>query len=36
LKDRAREAVYGRLLEFYSPGNGVSFEANFWLVNAVK
>ena len=36
LKDRAREAVYERLLEFYSPGNGVSFEANFWLVNAVK
>ena len=34
LKDRAREAVYKRLFEFYSPGNGVAFEANFWLVNA--
>lgn len=34
LKDRAREAVYKSLFEFYSSGNGVAFEANFWLVNA--
>lgn len=34
LKARAREAVYQRLSEFYSAGAGVSFEANFWLVNA--
>lgn len=34
LKDRAREAVYKCLFEFYSPGNGVAFEANFWVVNA--
>ena len=36
LKDRAREAVYERLWAFYSPGEGVSFEANFWLVQAIK
>jgi ubiquinone/menaquinone biosynthesis C-methylase UbiE len=36
LKDPARTAVYERLSEFYSPGKGVSFEANFWLVNAVR
>jgi len=34
LKDRARTAVYERLSEFYSSGQGVSFEANFWLVTA--
>ena len=34
LKEPARTAVYERLSEFYSPGKGVSFEANFWLVNA--
>jgi len=36
LKEPARAAVYERLSEFYSPGKGVSFEANFWLVNAVR
>ena len=36
LKDSARAAVHERLLEFYLPGEGVSFEANFWLVNAVR
>jgi len=36
LKEPARTAVYERLSEFYSPGKGVSFEANFWLVNAVR
>ena len=34
LKDPARTAVYERLSEFYLPGKGVSFEANFWLVTA--
>lgn len=34
LKEPARTAVYERLSEFYSPGKGVSFEANFWLVTA--
>ena len=36
LKEPARAAVYERLSQFYSPGKGVSFEANFWLVNAVR
>jgi ubiquinone/menaquinone biosynthesis C-methylase UbiE len=36
LKDRARKAVYDRLLDFFSGGNGVSFEANFWLVTAQR
>ena len=36
LKEPARAAVYERLSEFYSPKQGVSFEANFWLVNAVR
>ena len=36
LKEPARTAVYERLSEFYLPGKGVSFEANFWLVNAVR
>ena len=36
LKEPARAAVYERLSEFYSSGKGVSFEANFWLVNAVR
>ncbi len=36
LKEPARTAVFERLSEFYSPGKGVSFEANFWLVNAVR
>ena len=36
LKDRAREAVYKRLLTFYSPGDGMAFEANFWLVTAQR
>lgn len=36
LKEPARTAVFERLSEFYSPGQGVSFEANFWLVNAVR
>lgn len=36
LQDSARAAVHERLLEFYLPGEGVSFEANFWLVNAVR
>ena len=34
LKDRARQAVYERLSDFYSQGHGISFEANFWLVTA--
>ena len=34
LKDRARQAVYERLSDFYSQGHGTSFEANFWLVTA--
>ena len=36
LREAARAAVYERLSEFYLPGKGVSFEANFWLVNAVR
>lgn len=36
LKEPARTAVYERLSGFYLPGKGVSFEANFWLVNAVR
>jgi ubiquinone/menaquinone biosynthesis C-methylase UbiE len=36
LKEAARAAVYERLSEFYLPGKGVSFEANFWLVNALR
>ena len=36
LKEPARAAVYERLSAFYSLGKGVSFEANFWLVNAVR
>jgi SAM-dependent methyltransferase len=36
LKYRAREAVYERLRTFYSPGNGIRFEANFWLVTAQR
>ena len=36
LRDRAREAVYERLRAFYSPGDGVGFEANFWLVTAQR
>ncbi len=36
LKEPARAAVYERLFEFYSPDKGVSFDANFWLVNAVR
>lgn len=34
LKERARSAVYERLKDFYTPGSGVSFDANFWLVTA--
>ena len=34
LKERARSAVYDRLKDFYAPGSGVSFDANFWLVTA--
>ena len=36
LKEPARAAVYERLSEFYSSKKGVSFEANFWLVNASR
>ena len=34
LAEQARLAVYEKLIEFYSPGAGVEFEANFWLVSA--
>lgn len=34
LKEKAREAVYNRLTDFYASGQGVSFDANFWLVTA--
>ena len=34
LKEKAREAVYTRLTDFYASGQGVSFDANFWLVTA--
>ena len=34
LKTRARSAVYERLKDFYTPGSGVAFDANFWLVTA--
>ena len=34
LKEKAREAVYNRLSDFYASGQGVSFDANFWLVTA--
>lgn len=34
LAEQARLAVYEKLIEFYSPGAGVKFEANFWLVSA--
>ena len=34
LKEKAREAVYNRLTDFYALGQGVSFDANFWLVTA--
>ena len=34
LVEQARFAVYEKLTEFYSPGAGVQFEANFWLVSA--
>ena len=34
LKEKAREAVYNRLTDFYASGKGVSFDANFWLVTA--
>jgi hypothetical protein len=33
LAEQARSAVYEKLIEFYSPGAGVQFEANFWLVS---
>jgi ubiquinone/menaquinone biosynthesis C-methylase UbiE len=36
LAEQARTAVYEKLTEFYSPGSGVEFDANFWLVNARK
>lgn len=36
LKEKAREAVYNRLTDFYALGQGVSFDANFWLVTARK
>jgi SAM-dependent methyltransferase len=36
LKEKAREAVYNRLSDFYASGQGVSFDANFWLVTARK
>ena len=36
LKEKAREAVYNRLTDFYASGQGVSFDANFWLVTARK
>ena len=34
LGEQAKAAVYKTLGEFYSPGSGVLFEANFWLVSA--
>ena len=34
LKAHARSAVYARLKDFYAPGSGVEFDANFWLVTA--
>ena len=34
LKEKAREAVYNRLTDFYASGQGISFDANFWLVTA--
>ena len=34
LKEKAREAVYNRLTDFYASDQGVSFDANFWLVTA--
>jgi ubiquinone/menaquinone biosynthesis C-methylase UbiE len=34
LKAHARSAVYARLKDFYAPGSGVAFDANFWLVTA--
>ena len=34
LAEQARTAVYEKLTEFYSPGSGVEFDANFWLVSA--
>ena len=34
LKEKAREAVYTRLTDFCASGQGVSFDANFWLVTA--
>jgi SAM-dependent methyltransferase len=36
LAEQAKTAVYETLGEFYSVGNGVRFEANFWLVSARK
>ena len=36
LAEQAKTAVYETLGEFYSVGNGVRFEANFWLVSAQR